>query len=70
MGYVTLVFLKAVKKQERSVIHVKILPFVLCLLLFVTIQRIWCVCFFAFENVLIMNVQIYSMKAFGKIPLS
>ena len=29
VGYVTLVFLKAVKKQERSVIRVKIVPFVL-----------------------------------------
>ena len=29
VGYVTLVFLKAVKKQERSVIRVKVVPFVL-----------------------------------------
>ena len=29
VDYVTLVFLKAVKKQERSVIRVKIVPFVL-----------------------------------------
>ena len=27
LGYVTLVFLKAVKNQERSVIRVKIVPF-------------------------------------------
>ena len=32
VGYVTLVFLKAVKKQERSVIYVKIVPFVLMLM--------------------------------------
>ena len=29
VGYVTLVFLKTVKKQERPVIRVKIVPFVL-----------------------------------------
>ena len=29
VGYVTLVFLKTVKKQERSVIRIKIVPFVL-----------------------------------------
>ena len=56
VGYATLLFLKAVKKQERSVIHVKILPFLLRVLLFVTIQCIWCARFFALENVLIMNV--------------
>ena len=29
VGYVTLVFLKTFKKQERSVIRIKIVPFVL-----------------------------------------
>ena len=29
VGYVTLVFFKTVKKQEKSVIRVKIVPFVL-----------------------------------------
>ena len=51
VGYVTLVFLKAVKKQERSVIRVKIVPFVLmCISVFGV-----CVSF-VFEGVLRMNV--------------
>ena len=44
-GYVTLVFLKAVKKQEISVIRVKIVPFVLMCI------NVFGVCVFLFLKV-------------------
>ena len=54
--YMTLVFLKAAEKYERSVIHIKIVRFMLMRIIFVTIQCIWCLHFFAFEGVLRINM--------------
>lgn len=45
--YMTLVFLKAAEKYERSVIHIKIVRFMLMHIIFVTTQCIWCLHFFA-----------------------
>ena len=63
VGYVTLVFLKAVKTRkmgdtcQNSTICVD------------AYQCVWYVCFFAFDGVLRMNVKRYSMKTFRRIPL-
>ena len=52
----TLVFLKAAGKYEKSVIHIKIVPSMLMRINFVTIQCIWCLHFLAFEGVLRINM--------------
>ena len=51
--YMTLVFLKAAEKYERSVIHIKIVRFMLMHIIFVTTQ---CLHFFAFEGILRINM--------------
>ena len=64
VGYVTLVFLKTVKKTRK--ISDTCQNSTICVDAY---QCIWCVRFFVFEGVLRMNMYKYSMKTFEEIPL-